>query len=349
VNVYVACARDNEILVFTLDPENGTLESVQRVALTGGVTPLAISPDRRFAYAGLRTESPAVAAFAVTAETGLLTPLAITPLPDAPMYLATDATGRYLLCASYAGASFSINPICADGSVERKPVQRTTTPPRAHSIITDAHNRFAFVAALGGDVILQYAFDAATGRATPNAVPWVRLPGGSGPRHMVFHPRLDLLFVNGELDGRVYAFAYDRMTGRLRLCDSASMLPRPLGGASWAAELATSPDGRFLYASERRTGTIALFDLHRDPRRLSRLDVFATEAQPRALAIDPLGRWLLVAGETTNYLGVCAIDAATGKLVPHHRYAVGDKPVWIAIADLARPRTDRSPSGRYVH
>ena len=85
------------------------------------------------------------------------------------------------------------------------------------------------------------------------------------------------------------------------------------------------------WASERRASTIASFDLGGAKGDLRRVRVDATEEQPRSSAIDPRGRFLIVAGERSNHLGVYAIDSASGALDPRFRFPVGAKPVWVTV------------------
>jgi 6-phosphogluconolactonase len=332
--VYVACAASNEIVVLNLDRGSGHLEPAQRVTVPAGITPLALDPQGRFLYAGLRAERPAVLAFAIDPRDGRLRRLGDAPLPDPPMYLATSGDGAFLLSASYAAAAFAINAVRSDGSVEAQPVQRTATPPHAHAILCDRANRFLFVTALGGDAILQYAFDAATGHARPHALPFVAAPPGSGPRHLAFHPSADVLYVNGELDGSICSYAFDAASGNLRALFCAPMLPESSPAEPWAAELAIEPTGRFLYASERRTSTLSTFDLGGEPGALRRANVNETEEQPRSFAIDPRGEFLILAGEKSNFAAVYAIEPSSGSLEACGRHAVGTKPTWVTVAEL---------------
>jgi 6-phosphogluconolactonase len=334
--VYVASARGNAIAVFALGADDGRLELLQQAAIPAGVTPLAVDPGHRYLYAGLRGDSPSVIAFAINPSHGLLSSIGRVALGDPPMYLATDATGRFLLSASYAGGTFSINAITQTtrrdvGEITAASITQIQTPPQPHSILTDPTNHYLFVASLGGNVILQYLFDASTGAVLPNAEPFVKTSPSSGPRHMVFHPNDPVLFVNGELDGSICSYALSAETGRLRALHRALMLPETLDAKPWAGELAIGPDGRYLYASERRTSTLAIFDLCGEAGSLRRRDIVATEAQPRSFAIDPLGRFLIVAGELSNHLTVYRIDPSTGALDPRNRYAVGEKPTWVTI------------------
>jgi 6-phosphogluconolactonase len=331
---YIACARSNEIMVFAIRPTDGALALIQRVCVAAGITPLVIRPDRRVLYAGLRGETSAAISFAIDAATGELRPLDATPLTDPPMYLATDASGRFLLSASYAGATFTISAIASDGSVDPVPIQHTTTPPRAHGIRTDRTNRFLFVTALGADAILQYHFDYETGRATPNSVPFVATPPASGPRHLVFHPVDAVLYVNGELDAGICSYMLAPETGQLRPLGYERLLPASEPASPWAAELAITPDGQFLYASERRTSVLGTFDLRGEPGSLVSRGLIRTEERPRCFAIDPRGRWLVLAGELSNHVCVYAIDRETGALAAQQRYLVGEKPAWITIIEL---------------
>jgi 6-phosphogluconolactonase len=332
--VYVACAATNEIWVLHLERSTGRLEAVQRVAVPAGMTPLALDAGQSRLYAGFRGEAPAVLGLAIDPRDGRLTRMASAPLPDPPMYLALSADGRYLLSASYAAGAFAINAVRADGSVDAVPVQRSATPPHAHAIVTDRRARFLFVTALSADAILQYTFDAATGRAQPNAVALVAAPPGSGPRHFALHPTAEVLYVNGELDGSICSYAIDSSSGQLRALRCAPMLPENSDVKPWAAELAIEPTGRFLYASERRTSTLHTFDLRGERGALRHCATLETEEQPRSFAVDPRGEFLVAAGERSNWVTAYAIEPVSGALAARARQKVGEKPTWVAIAQI---------------
>src|SRR5688572_28688939 len=165
--VYISNAESREIGVYGLDPANGALTQVESVPVSGNVFPLAVSPDRRFLYAALRTEPFTVVSFAIDASTGRLTPLGSAPLPDSMAYISTDRTGRYLLAASYPGNKLSVSPIGAHGFVQ-PPQAVLRTELNAHCIIADGSNRFVLCSTLGSDVVMQFRFDASTGVLTPN-------------------------------------------------------------------------------------------------------------------------------------------------------------------------------------
>ena len=173
-------------------------------------------------------------------------------------YIATDRTGRFLLGASYPGHKVTVSPIGPPGTVQ--PAHQVLPDhPNAHSILADAANRNVIVPTLGNDSVNQFKFDAATGKLTPNAPPSVRVKEKAGPRHFAFHPNGKIVYVLGELDGAVYVFDYDAATGQLKEKQSVSALPPDFQGKPSAADLHITPDGKFLYGSERTSSTLAGF------------------------------------------------------------------------------------------
>ncbi|WP_216892706.1 lactonase family protein [Nocardia alni] len=330
--VYVSNADSAEISVLGLD-DDGAVRPVQTVTVGGAVMPLAVSPDRRHLYASLRSAPYSVACFEIDSGTGELSEIVQVPLPDNMAYLATDRTGRYLLAASYTGGVVSVNAIGPEGIVEAEPLEVLATPPHAHSIVTDPSNRYLFVAALGGDVLLQYLFDQATGLPTPNDPAFVSTGPGAGPRHLVFHPGGRLVYVANELDGTVSGYEFDSGTGRLAALDTYSAVPEGCP-KPWVAELRLTPDGRYLYVSERHSSTIAGFQVDGGTGALTPLGHTATQACPRGFAIDPGGRYLLAVGQESDALTVYGIDAGTGALTPLGEYPVGRNPNWVEIVDL---------------
>ncbi|MFJ4650990.1 lactonase family protein [Nocardia sp. NPDC088792] len=330
--VYVSNADSAEISVLRLDPD-GRVRPVQTVPLPGTVMPLAVGRDARYLYASLRSDPYSVVCLEIDSGSGELAVQSIVPLPDNMAYLRFDRTGRYLLGASYTGSVISFNAVGADGLVDPAPIEVLATPPHAHSIITDPSGRFLFVAALGGDAILQFHFDPSTGRTRPNRPAFVATEPGAGPRHLAFHPDGRFVFVSNELDGTVGSFEFNCNTGHLIAVDTYSVL---CAGDTdpWTSELRCTPDGRHLYVSERRSSTLAGFAVDPGTGGLSPLGHTPTETCPRGFAIDPSGRYLLAAGQQSNALAVHAIDPATGALDLLARHPVGRNPNWVEIIQL---------------
>ena len=336
--VYVGNAESNEVRVLALDRQTGELTPVEQVPIPGiakpGIsTPMAVSPDKKFLYVGTRGEPQIAAGFAIDPATGKLRHVASGPLPDSMAYIATDRTGRFLLGASYPGHKITTSPIGPPGAVQ--PAQQVLpNHPNAHSIMADAANRHVLAPTLGNDSVNQFAFDAVTGMLTPAAPPAVRLKDKAGPRHFVFHPGGKLVYVLGESDGTVYGFDYDAASGQLREKVSASALPPDFQGKPSAADLHVTPDGRFLYASERTSSTLAGFKVDPATGALTPIGSVPTEKQPRGFNIDSSGRYLLAVGQLSHGLSAYRIDPETGKLTKLKEYPMGKNPNWVEIVDL---------------
>jgi 6-phosphogluconolactonase len=332
--VYVANAESREIGVMILDETNGQAKEITRVGVSGAVFPLATSPDRRFLYAGLRSEPYSVTNFAIDQTNGALIPLATVPLPDNMAYISTDRTGRFLFGASYFGDKISVNPIGQKGFVQPRPVQVIPTRPKAHAILPDPSNSWVFATNLGGDIILQYKFDAVTGELTPNTRPFVETAKGAGPRFFVFHPGGRFVFVTDETGNAVDIYRFDAAHGTLSQTGSAKVAPADAQGTPAPADLHITPNGRFLYASERTSNTIAGYRIDIETGALTLISHTPTETKPRGFAVDPRGRYLLAVGEISNAMTSYAIDQETGVLTPVSHALMGKDPNWVEILDI---------------
>jgi 6-phosphogluconolactonase len=337
---YVSNAESKEIFVFEMDPESGTLSLLERVPVPGTnlpsptSLPMAISPDRRFLYAALRSPPFAASSFGIDPSSGRLSHLAVTPLLSAMAYIATDRRGRFLLAASYTDNRLAIYPIDTAGRIEASPTQVTPTGPNAHCIVIDAANRFAYSAVLGADHLMQLVFDPEAGTFAPNAPPTVATRAGSGPRHLALHPNGRLVHLLNQTDATIVMYRIEPGSGVLSEIETVTTLPAHFLGEANAADVHVTPDGRFLYASERQTSTLVGFRIDAANGFLTPTGRWATETTPRGFAIDPRGRFLLAAGLDSNWLSVHAIDPEEGGLTRRGQYPVGGMPNWVEIVDL---------------
>jgi 6-phosphogluconolactonase len=339
--VYVSNAASKEIFVFAMDRDSGALDLIERAAVPGTdkpsptSMPLAISPGHRFLYAALRSPPFPVSSFAIDPQSGRLSRLGTAPLPDSMAYIITDRSGRFLLSASYPGAKLAINPIDEEGRVGERPSQVLSTRPKAHCVVVDASNRYVYCTNLGGDIVMQLRFDAAHGTVSPNAPAAIATRADAGPRHLAFHPNGQFLYLLNETDATLSAYRVDPGDGTLaELQTGVASLPPDFVGKPSAADLHVTPDGRFLYASERATSTLAGYRIDAAKGSLSLLGRYPTETTPRGFAIDPRGRFLLAVGLASNAMTVYAIDPTRGGLAEVKRYPVGDMPNWVEIVDL---------------
>ncbi len=335
--VYVANADDQSLSVLELgaDGSLGAIATVpvQQPVQTGRSMVLALSPDRRTLYAAFLGGSGSfdVASYAIDVAGAVPVLRGRAPLTDTVAYMTTDRTGRFLVCASYGGNKLFSHLIAADGTVGEA-VQVVADLPKAHCVLLDRGNRYALHTSLGADLIHQQAFDATTGHLTPLEPSRVAAVPGSGPRFLAFGRDARHVYVIGELDGSVTVYPFDPLSGRLApAVQRVSILPLGFAGPVWAADLRITPDGAWLYTSERTSSTLAIFAIHPPTGLLRRVGVEPTLERPRAMAIDAAGRYLLVAGQLTGCIRCYAIDPASGRLNPLGDAAVGRNPTWVEI------------------
>ncbi|HEX5212828.1 MAG TPA: beta-propeller fold lactonase family protein [Pseudolabrys sp.] len=333
--VYVGNAESQNISIFALAADGAlTLVDTKAVpgpAAPGSTTPMAVSPDKKYLTVGLRNEPYSAATFAIDAKSGNLAYVGSGPLADAMAYIGTDRSGKFLLSASYGGGKIAVNPI-GDNGVVGPAQQVIANQPNAHAVIADRANRHVLYSSLGSDTVGQLLFDAATGKLTPNDPPAVSVEPKAGPRHFRFSPDERFVYLLCELDASIYVFPYDAATGRLaKETQVANALPPGFAGKPWCADIHLTPDGKFLYASERTSSTLAAFRVDAKSGALAPIASYPTEQQPRGFAIDPRGRVLLAVGQVSNSLTSYAIDAERGTLRPLKQYPVGKNPNWIEI------------------
>jgi len=320
------------IYLYRLNLASGELK---HVATTKGVTNpsfLTLTPNRRYLYAVNEVEefggekSGAVSAFAVDQRTGDLRLLnQQASLGANPCYVDVDASGRFVLIANYTGGNVSVLPIQRDGSLgeatDMKQYQGSSInrdrqeAPHAHSIMLAPDNRFAYSCDLGTDKVMIFRFDARNGKLLPGNPPWVQVKPGSGPRHLAFHPSSKYMFVLSELFSTVTAFARNPEKGSLRKLQTVTTLPKDFTGTNTGADIHVSPNGQFLFCSNRGHDSLAIFKI--DPRNgaLTAIGHEPTRGlTPRNFAIDPTRAFLLVANQKSDNIVVFRLDQRTGRL-----------------------------------
>jgi len=320
------------IYLYRLNLASGELKYV--ATTKGVVNPsfLTLTPNRRYLYAVNEVEefagrkSGAVSAFAVDQKTGALRLLnQQASLGANPCYVDVDTSGRFVLVANYTRGNVTVLPVQRDGSLgeatDMKQYQGSGVNrerqegPHAHCILLDPTNRFGYSCDLGTDKIMIFRFDARNGKLSANEQPWAQSKPGAGPRHLAFHPSGKYVFVLNELQSTITAFRRDPQKGSLQELQILTTLPKGFTGTNTAADIHVSPDGRFVYCSNRGHDSIASFKI--DPRNgaLTAMGHESTRGMtPRNFAIDPAGMFLLVANQKSDNMVVFRLDQKTGGL-----------------------------------
>jgi 6-phosphogluconolactonase len=339
------------IYLYRLDLSSGELK---HVATTKGVVNpsfLALAPSRRYLYAVNEVgdfagkKSGAVSAFAVDQKTGALQLLNQQPSLGAdPCYVDVAAGDRFVLIANYTGGNVTVFPVEHDGSLgeasDMKQARGSSVNrerqegPHAHCIVLDPTNRFAYSCDLGTDKIMIFRFDTRLGKLLTNEPPWVQVKPGTGPRHLAFHPSGKHVFVVNELQSTVTAFARDPEKGSLAELQTLTTLPKDFTGANTSADIHVSPNGRFLYCSNRGHDSIAMFMIDQRHSTLTPVGHESTRGMtPRNFAIDPSGAFLLVANQKSDNIVVFRIDQRTGRLTSTGQTVEVPSPVCLKFTD----------------
>jgi len=337
--LYVGLQDDDKIVSFGIDTSSGKLAPRGETPAAGAPSVFAVGPDRRVLYVGYRG-TPAIESCRIDSASGALTSLGRVALEQAPTYLATDRTGKYLLSAHYQGGYAAVHPLGSNGAVSGPAIDRQSTAPGAHAILTDPSNRFAFVPHIarlndnvleppknnpGPNFIAQFRFDAATGRLSPNESFKLDPPGPIGPRHYCFHPTLDLAYFSDEQGCSVTSYRWDRTAGTLSAAGTIPSLPEGVTVRNTCSQIYLTPSGRFLYVGNRGHNSIAGFAVD-SAGRLTPAGHVPTEAVPTAFGLDSSGTLLFSAGTATGRLASYRVNGETGALTPLEIYTAGKRP-----------------------
>lgn len=337
--VYVSNAGTKDIHVFGMNRNTGELTPIETTPVPGSEEtslaslPMALAPNKRFIYAQLRGKPYPVSTFSIDHTSGKLVLVDTVPLIDQMAYLNVDKTGKHLLGASYVGAKVAVYPIDALYSVEEKPTQVVDTQPKAHCVFIDASGKYVYVPVLGADHIMQFKYDAAAGKLTPNDPPTVSTKAGAGPRHFTIHPNGKWGYLITETTATIGTYSIDKDKGTLTEVAFVDTGDWNKKESAFASDIHVTPNGKFLYGAVRTTSTLHGYKIDPDKGTLTAIGKWPTEKTPRGFNIDPRGKFLLAVGMDSASLTAYAIDDATGALKTVKQYPVGKQPNWIEIVD----------------
>jgi 6-phosphogluconolactonase len=333
--VYVGTYTDKGskgIYAYRFDSSNGEIEPIGLAAAADQPSYLAADPSHKFLYAVNEVNSyqgnptGTVSAFSIDQKTGMLAPLNQLPSRGSrPAHIAVDHTGKYVMVANYLGGSVAVFPIQPNGQLgdatsfvqhRGSSVNKTRqTGPHAHEVVFSPDNRFALVPDLGLDELLAYPFDAAKGLLGDTPIINQTTPG-FGPRHMVFSPNGQFIYLLSELSSTISVIGYDPQSGHMSSREVVRIAPREAEQKS-GAEVQIDPSGKFLYASNRGTNLLVVYSIAADTGYLTTYETITLPAKtPRQFTLDPSGRWLWDANQDSDDILLYNIDAATGGLTP---------------------------------
>jgi 6-phosphogluconolactonase len=335
-HLYVSLSRDDKILIFTFDSQTGKLQAQGETKVSGQPANMAFDPGQQFIYVG-RKAARSISAYRRNGETGELTLAGSTTVEFEPDFLATDRKGGFLMSTYISEGMLAVHQIGSDGILINPPVEWFKTYRGIHSIQTDPSNRFAFIPHIAGNdpnLILQFKFNQATGKLTPNTPDRVIPEQGAGPRLFCFHPKLDILYFDNQEGNSVTGYKLDTAAGTLTPLQSISTIPEGYTQKSKTADIQISPDGRFLYVNNRGHNSIAGFAVDAADGRLTAIGHVPAEPEARSMCLDPGGNFLFIAGLASGRLVSYRVNKDSGKLTAFETYTVGNSP-WHLL--MSRP------------
>jgi 6-phosphogluconolactonase len=337
-------ARGDGIHVYRVDPASGAWTHVQHVGDLTNPSFLALSPDQRFLYSVHGDEEYATA-FALDRASGQAKSLnrAATGGKNG-VRQAVDPSGKFLIVANYSSGSVAVLPIAPDGSLkdqhqlvalpgEPGPHRVEQASSHPHDIVFDPSGRFVLVPDKGLDRVLVFRFDSANGRLSPAEPGSVATRPGAGPRHLAFHPKLPIVWVLNELDSTTATYRWDAERGALTPIQVITTLPTEFTAYSTTAEIAVSPDGRFVYGSNRGHDSVAVHAANATDGSLKPIGWQPTQGRvPRFIGLEPAGRFLYAANEQGDTIVTFRADANTGMLAATGQVIKNASPVTIVFA-----------------
>jgi 6-phosphogluconolactonase len=311
------------IYVYRFNTKTGDFEHINNTKGIENPSFLAISPNKKNVYSVKELGNlGGVAAFAFNNKTGDLKLLnTSTANGDHPCHLEMNADGKHLGVGNYSGGNLCLFEINKDGSLKENPQVIThegSGPNKSrqekahvHSVNWSPDQKHLFVPDLGIDKIVHYQL--IKNKLIEGKPAFTTVSPGAGPRHFTFHPNGKFAYVIQELNSEITAFNYSN--GALKAIESVSTLPTNYSEQSFCADIHISPDGQFLYGSNRGHNSLAIYAINQQNGRLKLVDIASVNGNwPRNFMIDPTGSFVLVANERSDNVVIFKRNKISGKL-----------------------------------
>jgi 6-phosphogluconolactonase len=328
------------IYSFNMDIKTGKVEDLHLAAKTDNPSWLLLHPKGRHLYAAnelddfnKKGEGGAVSVFSIE-DDGSLHFINQKPTHGkSPCHLAINSGASHVIAANYFGGSLTVFPLAHSGAVNdpcqiiqfsgKGPNPVRQEGPHAHSFLFDKTCTFGFAMDLGTDRVMAYQFSGTAAEPLiPAAYPWYNTVPGSGPRHGVFNPQGTCAYIVNEIDSTVTALHYNSVEGSFKNIQTLSCLPANCKTQSTCAAIKISPDGNFVYISNRGHDSISIFRVKGDATLDFSAAVPSGGRTPRDFSITPEGKYLLAANQDSDNLTVFRRDLASGSLTKEGEYPI---------------------------
>lgn len=315
------------IYVYRFYPETGRMAYLNEIDDVSNPSYLCVSANNKFVYAVNEDgKNGGVSAFTFNARLGKLSFLNRQSSGGAdPCYVSTDKDQKNVFIANYSSGSLAVLPVKKNGSLA--PVSQLVQDkgqgvnkerqegPHVHIAMLSPDEKYLLYTDLGTDKlnVMRY-HDSHPQPLTPASPPFVNIKAGEGPRHIVFSDDKKHVYLVTEMGSAVHVFDYNN--GKLKEKQSITLLEDKFRGQTAGAAIHISPDGRYLYASNRlETNEISVYVIDPETGMLTFVQrVTSYGKNPRDFAIDPSGHFLLVANQDSDSIFVYRINPNNGQL-----------------------------------
>jgi 6-phosphogluconolactonase len=316
------------IFVYQLDTLTGALTKVTGAKDVLNPSYFTLSQNGQFLFSCTETRTPgngSISSYQFDAVSKTLSFINTQKTGgENPVYAALDKQENHVLAANYNDGSISVFPILEDGSIASKTQfiayedssidKGRQTRSHIHSAVFSLDGKFVFLPDLGADKIRAYEFDATNEQPLQLTLPpFIQSIPGSGPRHFIFHPNEKFGYCIEELSGTISSYTYDN--GKLNTIQRIATHRKKYKQDFSSADIHISPDGKFLYASNRgNENNIAIFSIHENGTLKSVGYQTTFGKTPRNFSIDASGKFLIVANQSTGTVIVFKRNQKTGLL-----------------------------------
>ena len=312
------------IYVYSFNYQTGDAKYVSHIK-SSNPSYLAVSPDNKFVYAVNEDKPGKITAYSFNKNSGTPTELNTQPSHgDHPCYITTNSNGKFVIAGNYSSGTVSVYPVKKDNSLDTaiQVIQHSGSSvnkerqqsAHVHATVLSKDNRYLFVPDLGMDKVMMYNFNAVTGKLNPAKQAFAETMAGSGPRHIDFHPNGKYAYLMKELNGEVEVFSFN--AGKLKSVQTISSHPLYDKSIKASADIHVSPDGKFLYCSNRgASNTIAIFKINPADGKITSTGFQSTLGiAPRNFNFSPGADFLLVANQDSDNIVIFKRNKQTGEL-----------------------------------
>ena len=352
VGTYTSENESDGIYTYNLDMKTGNLEQIYVTSKVDNPSYLHISSDNKFLYAALENEvyngqvGGAAAAYSINQDTGKIDLINVEVTKGkSPCNVCTTSDNKYVFVANYEGGSVSVFPVNDDGSLKELslvlkhegvgPNKIRQSKPHVHYVTLTPEGKYLCVVDLGIDSVKFYELDRKLGSLTLNEKLSLKMKSGCGPRHMEFNSNGQNAYIITELSSEIAVALYSKENQTFEVVQYISTLPKEYEGENTCGAIHISPNGNYVYASNRGHDSLAIFKIDRISGKLELVGHSSSYGEcPRDFEIEPTGNFLFAANQNSDSIVTFKIDSASGKLEALKKSVKVPSPVCIKFISL---------------